>query len=285
MARKKIPDDRLIELEDRLGLLALKSTERKRMVQEFAHLYDVSVNTVYRCLRERRRLRPLRRSDAGQPRLMSKSKLEKYCRIIAAIKVRTCNKKGHVLSTAEAIRLLEFGVETPTGLVKAPKGLIKKSTANYYLKQWGYTLPALSIEPVEVRFQANHSNDCWQFDLSPADLKDLAEWPLWVKQRPGRPLLMLYSVVDDRSGAAYYEYKVVYGEDVEAALRFLFNAMSAKNIEGFPFQGIPHMLYMDNGPIAKSHVFHRVMKYLGVDVRCHMPKNKDGRWMPILWSR
>jgi hypothetical protein len=88
---------------------------------------------------------------------------------------------------------------------------------------------------------------------------------------------MLYSVVDDRSGATYYEYNVVYGEDVEAALRFLFNAMSPKDIEGFPFQGIPRMIYMDNGPIAKSHVFHRVMKYLGGDVRCHMPKNKDGR--------
>jgi hypothetical protein len=124
MARKKIPDERLIELEDRLGLLALKSTERKRMIQEFAHLYNVSTNTVYRCLRERSRFKPLRRSDAGRPRLINKSELEKYCRIIAAIKVRTCNKKGHVLSTAEAIRLLEFGVETPEGLVKIPKGLI-----------------------------------------------------------------------------------------------------------------------------------------------------------------
>jgi hypothetical protein len=32
---------------------------------------------------------------------------------------------------------------------------------------------------------------------------------------------MLFSVVDDRSGVAYQEYRCVYGEDVEAALRFL----------------------------------------------------------------
>jgi hypothetical protein len=277
MARKKIPDERLVELEDRLGLLSPRSAERKRFIQEFAHLYGISVNTVYRCLRELRKPKPLRRIDAGRPRRISKAEMEKYCRIIAALKVRTCNKKGHVLSTVEAIRLLEFGVETPEGIIKTPKGLITKSTANYYLKSWGYTLAALAVEPVAVRFQANYANECWHFDLSPSDLKKLPEWPSWVAQRQGRPLLMLYSVVDDRSGVAYYEYHVVYGEDVEAALRFLFNAMSPKNIEGFPFQGIPHMIYMDNGPIAKSRVFRRVMKYLGVDIRCHMPKGKDGR--------
>jgi len=50
---------------------------------------------------------------------------------------------------------------------------------------------------------------------------------------------MLFSVVDDRSGVAYQEYRCVYGEDVEAALRFLFNAMTVKALDGFPFQGIP----------------------------------------------
>jgi hypothetical protein len=39
---------------------------------------------------------------------------------------------------------------------------------------------------------------------------------------------MLYSVVDDRSGVVYQEYHCVYGEDVEAALRFLFAAMTPK---------------------------------------------------------
>jgi hypothetical protein len=26
-----------------------------------------------------------------------------------------------------------------------------------------------------VRFQAKHSNDCWQFDLSPSDLKEIKD--------------------------------------------------------------------------------------------------------------
>jgi hypothetical protein len=34
---------------------------------------------------------------------------------------------------------------------------------------------------------------------------------------------------------------------------------------------------MDNGPIARSLVFQQVMRYLGVDVRRHMPRGSDGR--------
>jgi hypothetical protein len=81
-------------------------------------------------------------------------------------------------------------------------------------------------------------------------------------------------VVDDRSGVAYQEYLIVYGEDVPAALRFLFRAMAPKTMEGFPFQSRPHMLYLDNGPIAKSQFFRRVMRYLDIEVRYHMPQGK-----------
>jgi hypothetical protein len=90
-------------------------------------------------------------------------------------------------------------------------------------------------------------------------------------------MLMLFSVVDDRSGVAYQEYRCVYGEDIEAASRFLFNAMAPKQIEGFPFHGIPKMIYLDNGPVARSHVFQQVMRYLDIDVRAHLPQGEDGR--------
>ena len=85
-------------------------------------------------------------------------------------------------------------------------------------------------QPAAVRLQAHpHSNDCWQFDLSPSDLKQVNK-PSWVSEGRGNPQLMLDSVVYDRSGAAYMEYHCVYGEDVEAGLRFLFNAMSPKSL-------------------------------------------------------
>lgn len=131
-----------------------------------------------------------------------------------------------------------------------------------------------------MRFQAENTNDCWHFDLSPSDLKHV-KTPAWMEPGRGHPLLMLYSVVDDRSGVAYQEYHGVYGEDVEAALRFLFAAMSPKPMDDFPFQGIPQMLYMDNGPIARSLVFQKVMGewHLVKRDRYHfkLPENKENQ--------
>lgn len=145
------------------------------------------------------------------------------------------------------------------------------------MKAWGYDYSSVTREPPVVRFQAAASNDCWQFDLSPSDLKHL-EKPSWIDPgKNNRPLLMLYSIVDGRSGACYQEYHSVYGEDTEVALRFLFNAMSAKTVEDFGLRGIPKTLYTDNGPISRSRVFLRMMKCLVVEVKTHLPKGADGR--------
>jgi hypothetical protein len=37
------------------------------------------------------------------------------------------------------------------------------------------------------------------------------------------------------------------------------------------------MIYTDNGPIARSRIFQRVLKYLGIELRTHLPKGKAGR--------
>lgn len=83
--------------------------------------------------------------------------------------------------------------------------------------------------------------------------------------------------MDDRSGMCYQEYHCVYGENVEAALRFLFNAMSKKNTTNSPFQGIPATIYADNGPISKSQIFQNVLSCLNIKLMTHMPKGSDGR--------
>lgn len=278
MARKRIPDEALIGLRQRLELLPIRNAERRREIKAAADLFGVSVSTLYRSLRSTAQPRALRRRDCGTPRVLPRAELERYCEVIAALKVRTSNKKGRCLSTIEAIRLLEqFGVETPDGLLKADASRLKRSTVNRYLRLWGYDAHTLGVQQVVRRFEAQHSNECWQFDLSPSDLKSVEELPPWTRERGGKPVLMLYSVVDDRSGVAYQEYHVVYGEDVSAALRFLFRAMTPKDVEGFAFQGRPQMLYMDNGPIAKSRLFRRVMEMLQIEVRCHLPRGKGGR--------
>lgn len=207
---------------------------------------------------------------------MPRAELERYCELIAALKLRTTNKNGRHLSTRRAIELLEdYGVETTEGLVQAPKGLLTRPTVNRYLTLWRLDQPRLTREPAAVRFQAEHSNDCWQFDILPSDLKHIDK-PDWIDPAKGQPMLALFSVVDDRSGTAYQEYRCIYGEDAESALRFLFNAMAPKADAAYPFQGRPQMLYLDNGPVAKSRVFQNVMQALGIEWQTHLPAGKDG---------
>jgi hypothetical protein len=251
-----MPAEALVELRRRLQSFPPRSAQRRSLMQEFGDLYGVSESTVYRALRTHARPKALRRADCGSPRIIPKLRMVHFCEVIAALQVRTANKKGRHLSTAESIRLLEeHGVETPDGLVRAEPGLLKTPTVNRYLSQWDYNRRALCRPPPAVRFQARHSNECWQFDLSPSDLKKV-KTPAWIDPDRGHPLLMIYSVVDDRSGVAYQEYHGVYGEDVQAALRLLFNAMAPKEDPDNPFQGIPAMLYTDNGPIAfKINIF------------------------------
>ena len=125
MTQKHLLPEVLVDVRQRLSTLAPRSPERRQVLRETAHLYGVSEDTVYRALRERFRPRALRRADHGQPRVMARDALERYCEIVAALKIRTSNGKGRHLSTREAIRLLErYGVETPEGHVQTPPGLL-----------------------------------------------------------------------------------------------------------------------------------------------------------------
>lgn len=272
----QIPADSLLQLRQRLEQLPGKSRQRAHQIAAVAELYGVSTTTVYRALQRLHRPHAAHRADRGKPRVLPAAELQRYCELVAALKLRTTNQQGRHLSTQRAIELLEdHGVETATGLVKAPAGVLHRPTVNRYLSLWHLDQDRLRRQPPAVRFQAEHSNDCWQFDMSPSDLKYI-ESPEWVDAARGRPTLMLFSVVDDRSGVAYQEYRCVYGEDAESALRFLFHAMARKAEAGFPFEGRPKMLYLDNGPVAKSRVFQNVMLALGVEWQTHVPAGKDG---------
>jgi hypothetical protein len=274
---KILPIDTVIMLHNKLGVLTARDPERKLIIKEAATFYGVSSATIYRSLQKYDKLSTVRRADYNNPRLIQHKEMKKYCQLIAALKIRTSNKNGRHLSNKACIKILEdYGIETENGLVKAPVGLLKKSTISFYLRRFGLDHLSLQVQPPFIRFQAQHSNECWQFDFSHSDFKEfIADKP---KQESGiTAKLMLLGVVDDRSGVKYQEYHYCYGEDVMTALKFLFNAMAPKKHLGMPFQGIPKSIYTDNGPVARSNVFKRVMAYLNIEVLTHLPDGKDGR--------
>ena len=273
-----VPAEALATLRRHLAALPARHPERGVLVKSTAELYAVSRATLYRLVRGDRRPKDAHRIDRGHPRLMPAAGIERWCAIIAAMKIRTTNRKGRHLSTVRILQLLvEHGVDTPEGFQRLAPGALTASTINRHLRRLGYDHERMVRPPPAVRFQAEHSNALWHFDMSPSDLKQLKAPPWIDTDRRGTPTLMLFSAVDDRSGTAYQEYRCVYGEDTETALRFLFNAMSRKADENDPFQGIPEALYLDNGPVAKSAVFRRVMESLNVEVMTHMPAGSDGR--------
>ena len=255
----------------------------------------VSRAPLYRALRGERRPRDPHRADRGQARVMNDGEIERWCEIVAAMKKSTTNRKGRHLSTARALKLVkEHEGHKPEVRRKLSPGLLTISMLNRHMRRLGYDHARMTRAPATVRSQAEHDNDRWHFDLSPPALKQLAASPPWVDlERGGTPTLMLFSVVDDRSGLAYLEYTCVYGEDVEAAFGFLFRAMSAK-LYGTtnPLQGIPRQFHLDNGPIARSVVCKRVMESLDVIVTL-APAGRIGRgngWIgvtaltPMQWA-
>ena len=268
---KRISVEQLIILHNQLEGHPPRNPERTKLVDEFAQSFGVTPSTVYRQLRQCIDFSVHKRKDFNQPRTISSDDMLMYCRLIAALKIRTSNKNNRHLSTPKCIEILELhGVETLHGLVKAPIGVLTKSTVNRYITQWGFAHHSmLSVEPVVVHFEAEESNDCWQFDFSPSDLKQLT--------KNSENKLFIVSVTDDKSGVLYSEYIEAAGEDALTALKFLFRAMSAKKIKGFPFQGIPKMIYTDNGAFARSAIFNRVLAALGIELKTHMPRGADGR--------
>lgn len=112
----QIPADSLLALRQRLDRLPPKSPERAAQVKSIAELYAVSTDTVYRALRDLHKPKAAQRGDRGKPRVLPKAELEHYCELIAALKLRTTNKKGRHVSTRRAIELMEkYGLETPQG--------------------------------------------------------------------------------------------------------------------------------------------------------------------------
>jgi predicted DNA-binding transcriptional regulator AlpA len=274
-----VPAEALATLRRKLALLPSRHPERAVLMQSTYTLYGVSRPTLYRLLRGDHRPRDIHRGDRGRPRVMPAADIERWCEIVAAMQARTTNRKGRCLSTARALELLvEHGIETPDGFRQLEAGRLTPSTLNRHMRRLGFDRPRMTREPAAVRYQAAQANDVWHFDMSPSDLKRLANPPAWVDlASDGAPTLMLFAVVDDRSGVAYDEYRCVYGEEVEAALRYLFAAMAPKPNSANMLQGIPRQLHLDNGPVAKSAVFKRAMECLGIDVIVHMPAGSDGK--------
>ena len=150
-----VPIEALATFRRRLAALPNRHPERKAMLLSTADLYAVSRVTLYRLLRGERRPRDTHRTDRGGPRGMPAPEIERRCEIVAAMKLRTTNRRGRHLSTVRILELLvAHEVETPAGLQKLSAGRLTASTLNRHMRRLGYDQERMTRPPPAVRFQA-----------------------------------------------------------------------------------------------------------------------------------
>lgn len=277
-----IPDDAVDRLKKILEMLPPRSSERAVHINRVAESYGVTTSTVYSLVKGVNSSRK-QHKNKGVPRWDDKDEFVSWIEIIAALKHRSMNKKGHHISTNQAIQIAEKGFRDARSgkWVQIPAGVLTRQTCNRWLKKLGLNTN-VAWESPSVRFGATAPNEVWQFDISFSDAfyldkeKGIVEDKSWRSDshQRSRPRLTLYSVIDDFSRVEYMEYHLCFGEDVETALRFLYRAMASKEDTSFPFKGIPGIIYTDNGPIAKSGIFLQVMGRLKVIVKLHEPPQR-----------
>lgn len=88
---KAIPVDSLLQLRQRPDRLPRKSPERANQIAVAAGLYGVSATIIYWALKMVQKPHAAHRTDQGNPRLWPQAELERYCELIAALKLRTTN--------------------------------------------------------------------------------------------------------------------------------------------------------------------------------------------------
>jgi hypothetical protein len=271
----QIPLEILYRLDEKITNLPNNGKLRRALIQEVAECYQLSEATVYRQL-TRLMLHPAKRvvrKDKGHSRIIKDDDLHYYCQLIAAMKIRSMNSKKHMLSTARCIKFLEEdGVDVKGRAIKVALNLLKVSTVNTYLKHYLIAPDDILTEPTVNHFEASYSNQCWQLDITPSELHRLPT------QHPDDPRrLMLYSVIDDKSGLTYSRYYLAEGEDRLTALDFLYHAFSKITGDQPELYGIPDFIYTDNASFVKSRLFVRVMTKLGIQILTHLPRGKGGR--------
>src|SRR5262245_60646686 len=150
----KIPDEVLQELATNLSRLRPKDPERRKLVERTASIFNCSTKTVHRQLARLRGPRKYTRSDHLSPRGRTEADFKHWVELIAAVKLATRNQKGRHLSTARAIEMVEEGVYIDDRFEQVPKGALRRSNCDRWMRQLGITVRN-SLRPIPaVRFEA-----------------------------------------------------------------------------------------------------------------------------------
>jgi transposase InsO family protein len=189
-------------------------------------------------------LAPQGRRDRGRSRTITPSLAD----LIERLKRENPHRSGATL-----LRELALSADQ-----QAPP--LSASTLYRFLKRRGLSTRALLAPPAHKKFEAEHRNQVWQFDM--------LHGPYVVRPGGGKRQVYLHATLDDASRliphAQFYPT-----QGLDACLDCLRQAIAAR--------GVPVRLYMDNAKIYRGQQLARIAASLGILVTHTPPYHPEGR--------
>lgn len=275
---------------------ATSRSEKKTIVLTFAEQFGVSKETIYDRFREIENgvSRTIVAGYSGVAQVRkTKSQLEEekaHMMTIALIKRGgKVGKQGYGVSTDLAITAAEN-----EGLI--PRGKYTRSTADRLLNQLGISTKLVDTPSVATELISPYPNHCWFVDATVknhyflnikkeridyrADIKydsshgmDILEkhslkriWDYFLVDNYSKCYLMMTFAPDPKTAGAKHG-----GENTADWIDFLTYAMLPKSDSRIPIQGIPKLIFCDEGSGLNSNHMRSFLGRLGIEVRTHLP--------------
>lgn len=261
--------------ELRAALEGAPASSRGGLIKRAAETAGCSVQTVYD------RLKRMGWTSGRKPRADKGRSVvdDAELRRLATAQAAGRNKRGQAnVPTAEAHRIAQEAA--------APAAQVSYGHLCRRLRQSGLSLKAMQAGAPAIARVSQHPNHVWVIDTSvcaqwymrdeagqrvelvtDAERRFYGNKPEQVKRQ--RAFLHRYLCVDHYSGALYCRYYYAAGESAVDMVDFLFHAMSAKPVHGFPMRGVPARILFDQGSANKSALVRELLAGLGVVVELH----------------
>ena len=251
------------------ALAGLSGARAKRVAEELSARTSLSLRQVYKLTRDVRSTRK-QRADSGLRRcLLPRETLD--------VLMKLCHELGFDASLA---------IDTALGNgLLAAEDAPSPATLNRWMRIEGIGASTPDTARVSRRWEASAPNDLHQADSTISNTwyldddgslgyESLADQ----SNKPGnrKPRLNLFVLVDDYSRVNYARYYLA--ENTLNWLDFLWHAWREKDDAArFPFAGVPHALYTDNGSCLNSARFKTALAALGVELKCHEPYHAQSK--------
>ncbi|MDV6237835.1 DDE-type integrase/transposase/recombinase [Leptospira ellisii] len=275
---------------------AKSRSDKKTIILTFAEQFGVSKETIYDRFREIENgvSRTIVAGYSGVAQVRkTKSQLEEekaHMMTIALIKRGgKVGRQGYGVSTDLAITAAEN-----EGLI--PRGKYTRSTADRLLNQLGISTKLVDTPSVATELISPYPNHCWFVDATVknhyflnikkeridfrSDIKydsshgmDILEkhslkriWDYFIVDNYSKCYLMMTFAPDPKTAGAKHG-----GENTADWIAFLTYAMLAKSDSRIPIQGIPKLIFCDEGSGLNSNHMKSFLGRLGIEVRTHLP--------------